>query len=78
MSNDSTRTVYPEMVMGEAECPLEGCDVLIPIRASLVIRSSTVDDGVAHFRVGVDVNSSGVELHMIEHGLDVISGEVES
>lgn len=68
--SDLTVQRFPNVVLAEVQCPLDGCTASISIEGALIIGMETMPNGHPFIKIGSVVESAAVELHMVEHGID--------
>lgn len=76
MTDSPERTyAFPSVLLAKVPCPIDGCDREIDVHACLLIGEDQERER-SLFRFGTSLDASDIEIHMVEHGMN-ISGGVE-
>lgn len=77
MATETQIHTYPEVTLAHVPCPIEECDQRIEIRGNLLVETGQEDEETALYRLGSEIDTSPIEIHMVEHGLDPVGEDVE-
>lgn len=77
MATETQIHAYPEVTLAHVPCPIEACDQRIEIRGKLLVETGQEDEETALYRLGSEIDTSPIEIHMVEHGLDPVGEDVE-
>jgi hypothetical protein len=74
MTDSPERTyAFPSVLLAKVPCPIDGCDREIDVYARLLVAEGE-ERGLAAYRLGTALNASDVEMHLVEHGMDISGG----